>query len=201
MILIVDDDPSVTASLALLLKQAGYQSQTASGPAEALAWLERGSLRARHPGHEFLAADDGRGGARAAREDQSAQARRAGRAHHRVGIDCARGGRHEGGRVRLRHEALEQPADAPDGADDARPGRKRSCIAGRARALARGARRTVRLRRFRGRGCAPPSHPAARGPRGPNGRGRARHRRERHRQGTGRGSRAPQQPASALARS
>ncbi len=35
-ILIVDDDPSVTASLALLLKQAGYRSQIASTPAEAL---------------------------------------------------------------------------------------------------------------------------------------------------------------------
>jgi DNA-binding NtrC family response regulator len=43
MILIVDDDPSVTASLALLLKQGGYASHTASGPAEALAWLARES--------------------------------------------------------------------------------------------------------------------------------------------------------------
>ena len=40
MILIVDDDPSVTASLALLLKQAGYASHAAASPAEALAWLE-----------------------------------------------------------------------------------------------------------------------------------------------------------------
>jgi len=36
MILIVDDDPSVTTSLALLLKQAGYRSQSAAAPAEAL---------------------------------------------------------------------------------------------------------------------------------------------------------------------
>jgi DNA-binding NtrC family response regulator len=43
MILIVDDDPSVTASLALLLKQAGYPSHVAGSPAEALAWLERES--------------------------------------------------------------------------------------------------------------------------------------------------------------
>jgi DNA-binding NtrC family response regulator len=41
MILIVDDDPSVTASLALLLKQAGHASHAAAGPAEALAWLAR----------------------------------------------------------------------------------------------------------------------------------------------------------------
>jgi DNA-binding NtrC family response regulator len=40
MILIVDDDPSVTASLALLLKQAGYASYSVSGPADALAWLQ-----------------------------------------------------------------------------------------------------------------------------------------------------------------
>ena len=36
MVLIVDDDPSVTASLALLLKQAGYRSQAAATPAQAL---------------------------------------------------------------------------------------------------------------------------------------------------------------------
>ena len=39
MILIVDDDPSVTASLALLLKQAGYASYAVAGPADALTWL------------------------------------------------------------------------------------------------------------------------------------------------------------------
>jgi DNA-binding NtrC family response regulator len=39
MVLIVDDDPSVTASLALLLKQAGYASHAASTPSEALEWL------------------------------------------------------------------------------------------------------------------------------------------------------------------
>ena len=40
MILIVDDDPSVTASLALLLKQAGHASQATASPEEALLWLE-----------------------------------------------------------------------------------------------------------------------------------------------------------------
>jgi DNA-binding NtrC family response regulator len=39
MVLIVDDDPSVTASLALLLKQAGFRSRAAASPAEALEWL------------------------------------------------------------------------------------------------------------------------------------------------------------------
>jgi DNA-binding NtrC family response regulator len=41
MILIVDDDPSVTASLALVLKQAGYASREARSPDEALAILQR----------------------------------------------------------------------------------------------------------------------------------------------------------------
>jgi two-component system NtrC family response regulator len=41
MILIVDDDPSVTASLALLLKQAGYASRVEPTPAAALGFLER----------------------------------------------------------------------------------------------------------------------------------------------------------------
>lgn len=39
-ILIVDDDPSVTASLALLFKQAGYRTQTAAAPSEALRRVE-----------------------------------------------------------------------------------------------------------------------------------------------------------------
>jgi two-component system, NtrC family, response regulator len=41
MILIVDDDPSVTASLALVLKQAGYVSREARSPDAALAILQR----------------------------------------------------------------------------------------------------------------------------------------------------------------
>ncbi|MSS70184.1 MAG: sigma-54-dependent Fis family transcriptional regulator [Candidatus Latescibacteria bacterium] len=41
MILLIDDDPSITASLALLLKQAGYSSRSAASPAEALRVIER----------------------------------------------------------------------------------------------------------------------------------------------------------------
>ncbi len=44
MILIVDDDPSVTTSLALLLKQAGYRSQSVSSPEEALAQIKNGNI-------------------------------------------------------------------------------------------------------------------------------------------------------------
>jgi two-component system, NtrC family, response regulator len=40
MVLIIDDDPSVTAALALLLKQAGYGSQSAASPQQALEQLE-----------------------------------------------------------------------------------------------------------------------------------------------------------------
>ncbi|MBN1569401.1 MAG: sigma-54-dependent Fis family transcriptional regulator [Acidobacteria bacterium] len=39
MILIVDDDPSVVASLALVLKQAGYKSDSASTPKQALQMI------------------------------------------------------------------------------------------------------------------------------------------------------------------
>lgn len=39
MILIVDDDPSVTTSLSLLLRQSGYRAQAASNPTEALSRL------------------------------------------------------------------------------------------------------------------------------------------------------------------
>jgi len=46
MILIVDDDPSVTASLGLLLKQHGRESVAASGPDEALSLVP---LRRRGP--------------------------------------------------------------------------------------------------------------------------------------------------------
>jgi two-component system, NtrC family, response regulator len=44
MILIVDDDVSVTTSLALLLKQHGYPSRIASGPEEALELLRKDSF-------------------------------------------------------------------------------------------------------------------------------------------------------------
>ncbi len=40
MILIIDDDPSVTASLSLLFKQAGYRSVSAVSPAEARERIE-----------------------------------------------------------------------------------------------------------------------------------------------------------------
>ncbi|HKY04848.1 MAG TPA: sigma-54 dependent transcriptional regulator [Blastocatellia bacterium] len=44
MVLIIDDDPSVTTSLALLLKQAGYRSEAASTPDEALEKIDKGAF-------------------------------------------------------------------------------------------------------------------------------------------------------------
>jgi len=41
MILVIDDDEAVTASLSLLLKQSGYASATAATPTEAIARIER----------------------------------------------------------------------------------------------------------------------------------------------------------------
>lgn len=41
MVLIIDDDPSVTTSLALMLKQAGYKSKSAYCPQEALEKLDK----------------------------------------------------------------------------------------------------------------------------------------------------------------
>ena len=43
-VLVVDDDPSVTASLSLLLKQHGYQPRVAASPAEATARLRQASV-------------------------------------------------------------------------------------------------------------------------------------------------------------
>ncbi|MEW6369094.1 MAG: sigma-54 dependent transcriptional regulator [Acidobacteriota bacterium] len=44
MILVVDDDRSITASLSLLLKQSGYKSMSVAAPAEALGQLDRQDL-------------------------------------------------------------------------------------------------------------------------------------------------------------
>jgi len=45
MILIVDDDRSITASLSLLLKQAGHKTMAVSTPAEALGQLDRDDVQ------------------------------------------------------------------------------------------------------------------------------------------------------------
>ena len=45
MILIADDDKTITASLALLLKHVGYRTMTAASPAEALRAIERDEIR------------------------------------------------------------------------------------------------------------------------------------------------------------
>ena len=59
MILIVDDDPSVTASLALLLKQNGHATRSASSPEEALAALDEASFSLVLQDMNFSLATDG----------------------------------------------------------------------------------------------------------------------------------------------
>jgi DNA-binding NtrC family response regulator len=59
MILIVDDDASVTASLALLLKQHGYVTRAASTPDDALAALERDPISLVLQDMNFSLATDG----------------------------------------------------------------------------------------------------------------------------------------------
>jgi len=59
MILIVDDDPSVTASLALLLKQNGHATQAAASPEEALKALASGPFSLVLQDMNFSRATDG----------------------------------------------------------------------------------------------------------------------------------------------
>ena len=96
-------------------------------------------------------------------------------------------------RRRLRHQAVDEPADAADGGDGARPGRARAA-GGRAGADARRARRALRLRRTRRPRSADAAHAAAGRPRRADRGLGADHRRERHRQGAGRRGDPSQQP-------
>ena len=122
MILIVDDDPSVTASLALLLKQAGYASHSVSGPEAALAWLEQEPCELVIQDMNFSRRTTGEEGLALLTRIRSIAPAAAGDPHHRVGVDWAGGRGHEGRRGRLHHEALDQSADPADRADGARPG-------------------------------------------------------------------------------
>src|SRR5881396_990529 len=45
LVLVVDDDPAITASLSLLLKQARYRSEAARTPSQALERIARGGVR------------------------------------------------------------------------------------------------------------------------------------------------------------
>jgi two-component system, NtrC family, response regulator len=196
MILIVDDDPSVTASLALLLKQAGYASHAVTRRPTPCHG-SRARLRAGPAGHELHAPHHRRGGPRSAHTYPDPPAHAAGRAHHGLGLDPPGRGGHEGGRRRLHHQAVVQRADPAGRADGDRAGRRRT--GRRRRSVARGPGRRLRLRGARRRGPAAAQDPAARGTRGADRRLGARHRRERHRQGARRRRDPPQQPAAARA--
>ena len=121
MILIVDDDPSVTASLALLLKQAGYASHSVAGPQAALAWLARERCELVIQDMNFSRRTTGEEGL-----DLLARIKSAAPTLPVVLITAwgSIGLAVEGmksGRGRLRHEAVDQPADPADRANGARP--------------------------------------------------------------------------------
>ena len=128
MILIVDDDRSVTASLALLLKQAGWPSIAAGSPDEALDVLRREPCQLVIQDMNFSRRTSGEEGLALLGQIKALTPGDSGDPDHRVGLDRARRRRHEGRRVRLRHQAVDQPADAADRADRARPGRQRGPI-------------------------------------------------------------------------
>ncbi len=98
MILIVDDDPSVVASLGLLLKQHGYPSRAASSAAEALAIArsQRPSLVLQDM--NFSRATSGEEGLELLGALHRELPEAAGHPDHRVGIDRAGGRGHEAGR-------------------------------------------------------------------------------------------------------
>ncbi len=193
MILIIDDDQAVTASLALLLKQAGFASTTASSPDEAIEVLRRQPCQLVIQDMNFSRRTSGEEGLALLRADQGADAGAAGRADNGLGFDQPGRRGDEGGRRRLRHQAVDQRADARDGEDDARPGRV-ACQRRGARRVARRSRCALRFR-LPGR---PRSEDAARAaadrPRRRHPGVGADHRRERHRQGAGRRGAPPQQP-------
>ena len=192
-ILIADDDDAVRASLALLLKQAGYRTHAVGTPDAAIEWLAQHPCALVLQDMNFSRRTSGDEGLELLRAHPRGASAAAGDPDHGVGIDLAGGGRHAARRRRLRHQALDQPGAAAGGADGAAAGRHGQRPRRRAD-HPRGPRRQLRLRRDRQRRRADAEAAAA-------GRPRRRHRclgadhgRERHRQGADRRCAAPQQP-------
>ena len=196
MILIVDDDPSVTASLALLLKQAGYASHAAASPAEALAWLEAHPCELVLQDMNFSRRTTGRGGAGPAGADQA----RCGPAlpvilitawgSIQLAVEGMKAGATDFITKPWTHEQILQTVRTVLGLA-ASTGGRRSASASREELDA-----TLRLRRPHRRGPAAAAHPADDRPRQRDRRLGAHHRRKRHRQGTGGRRHSPQQPAA-----
>lgn len=59
MILVIDDDKTVRLSIALVLRRAGYEVETVSGPSEALPYFRSGALRAVIMDMNYSRATDG----------------------------------------------------------------------------------------------------------------------------------------------
>ena len=106
MILIVDDDPSITASLALLLKQHGHRSSSAHSVDEAL-----GAIRSERPSlviqdMNFSRRTTGEEGLALLTRDPRRAAGRAGDSDDGVGLDRAGGRRDEARRGGFHHQAV-----------------------------------------------------------------------------------------------
>ena len=201
MILIVDDDPSVTASLALLLKQAGYASHSVAGPQAALAWLARERCELVIQDMNFSRRTTGEEGL-----DLLARIKSAAPTLPVVlitawgSIGLAVEGMKSGAAdfvtkpwtnqqiLQTVETALGLAASGPAGGDDGLP--TRDDLDAR-----------FDFGTLVGRDPQPAAHPAADRTRGADRCLGADHRRERHRQGAGRRCHPPQQPPRAAARS
>ena len=195
MILIVDDDPSVTASLALLLKQAGYASH-AVGAARRRAGVARAHrCELVLQDMNFSRRTTGEEGLDAARAGPRGASGAAGGADHGLGIDRAGRARHEGRRRGLHHQAVDATS--------------RSCRPCAPRSACRRVGRRRPGRRPRARNSTPASTSATSSARtrgcceccrwsaasAPTDASVLIIGRERHRQGAGRRRHSPQQPA------
>ena len=91
-------------------------------PDEALGVLRQKPCQLVIQDMNFTRRTSGEEGLALLREIEGADADDPGDPDHGVGIDRAGGRRHEGRRLGLRHQAVDQPADAAGRADGARPG-------------------------------------------------------------------------------
>ena len=123
-VLVIDDSEAVRTALDVLLSMHGARVVAADSAVGRARRARARAGRPRHPGHELPPRGDlRRGGHRALPPDPRAVPGPAG--HPADGLDSSRdGGRiGEGGRRRLRREALGQRAAPDDRAEPARPAR------------------------------------------------------------------------------
>jgi CheY-like chemotaxis protein len=122
MILIVDDDPSITASLALLLKQHGYRTEVAGTADEALARIRGERPRLVVQDMNFTRRTTGEEGLQLLSQIRDAIA--SGHSDDGVGLNRARRRRDETRRRRLHHEAVVERPRHPVDRNHPRPRRR-----------------------------------------------------------------------------